>query len=71
MSELAAKAVEKFKIISEALTELEGSENWYSRELKYLDERRKNSLVRDFEYYGMIYNVKSIVMNIILESLKQ
>ena len=69
MTDLAAKAVGKFKVISEAMMELEKTDNWYSKELKYLDERRRMASIKEFDYYQNLYQLKDIVLNIILKSL--
>lgn len=71
MNELAKKATENFKVVSEAMLELEKTENWYSKELEYLDQRRNNFSIKDFEYWQLMYQLKGIVMQIILESLRQ
>jgi len=71
MGETAVKAVEKFKEVSDIMLSLEAGENWYSKELALLDSRRHNFGLKDFEYYELLYQLKHLVMQIILESLKQ
>jgi hypothetical protein len=70
MTELSQKAVDKFNLVSEAMLELEKTDNWFSKELNYLNQRKNNFGIKDYEYYQLFYQLKGIVMNIILESLK-
>lgn len=69
--DLAQEAVKKFKVVSDAMLELEKTDNWFSKELGYLDSRRDSFGLKDFEYYQIFYQLKGIVMQIILESLKK